>query len=200
MRQLTTIASTLIALAASTAASAGTFGGYVVSLGNIRPTNWISQNSTAGTIATNWVEVDYCSGVTEYLHFSITSATSVKAVGSAALLTGKILSANVTEYMLVMHTASDEIKAVRIMGSNNTRMAFDIKSAPGDTPRSLTGLNFTPVQMSGFWMLEAELTDAVALPPNPPIGDMYASLHLNFSDCFKPSDKLVFRIDTDTVR
>jgi len=203
MLSLNTISTSLLAataaLAASGLASAGTFGGMTFSTGVIRCAATVSQSTNASIIATNWVEIDYCSGYTEYLTFTPTSLTAVQAIGANAAIYGNVASGSSTDYKLVVHTPGDDVIAVRIMGSNNTKMGFDKKSPNPGTAGSNIGLDFTPGVMTGAWVVFAHLTDAVAICPSIPRNDLLASLHLRFSVCFRYGDYLSWKIDTDRV-
>jgi hypothetical protein len=203
MLTLANLTNSLLAAAATLAvsglASAGTFGGQTFAPGVIRCATTIAQTTTAGIIATNWVEIDYCSGYTEYLTFTATSLTGVQAIGANAALYGNVSSGTITDYKLVVHTPGDDVISVRIMGSNNTKMGFDKKLPSPGTAGSNIGTDFTPVTMTGAWVVYAHLTDAVALCPSLPRNDLYASLHIRFSDCFRYGDYLSWRIDTDRV-
>jgi len=200
MRHLTAILAASATFAAASAASAAGYLGMSTSLGIIRNANAVAQVTTDLDIRTNWVEIDYCSGFTEYLSFTALGLGRVQAVGSALTIRGKIIGAQTTEYTVFMHSPTDAVSEIRIRGSNNTKMGFDIKTAPSDTPGSLGGMNFLPVSMGGAWNLSVDFMDAVALFPNPPQGDLFASMKLHFTSCFKPGDKLVFRVDTDRVQ
>jgi len=203
MRQLkATLTASLAALAtltASTVASAASFGGLTASAGVLRCTTGVSQATNAAIIATNWVEIDYCSGYTEYLTFTATSATAVQAIGANAALYGVVVSATTTNYKLIVHTPGDDVISVRIMGSPNTKMGFDRTSPNPGTAGSLSGQDFAPVSMTGAWIVYAHLTDEIALCPSLPRKDLFASLHLRFSGCFRYGDYLSFKIDTDRV-
>ncbi len=203
MRSLNTFSTSLLAataaLAASGLASAGTFGGMTFSTGVIRCATVVSQSTNASIIATNWVEIDYCSGYTEYLTFIPTSATGIQAIGANAAIYGNVSSSTVTDYKLIVHTPGDDVISVRIMGSNNTKMGFDKKTPSPGTAGSNIGLDFTPITMTGAWIVYAHLTDAVALCPSVPRNDLFASLHIRFSDCFRYGDYLSWKIDTDRV-
>jgi hypothetical protein len=203
MRSLNTLSTSLLAatatLAASGLASAGTFGGMTVSTGALRCATSVSQGTNASLIATNWVEIDYCSGYTEYLTFTPTSLTGVQAIGANAAIYGNVSSATVTDYKLIVHTPGDDVISVRIMGSSNTKMGFDKRTPSPGTAGSNLGTNFTPGTMTGAWIVYAHLTDVVALCPAAPQSDLYASLHIRFSDCFRYGDYLGWKIDTDRV-
>lgn len=199
MRNLTSILAAAATLTASTVASAAVFGGLTASAGLLRCTTGVSQATNAAVIATNWVEIDYCSGYTEYLTFTTTSATAVQAIGANAAVYGVVASGTTTNYKLIVHTPGDDVIAVRIMGSPNTKMGFDRTAPNPGTAGSLSGQDFVPVSMSGAWIVYAHLTDEIAICPAIPRKDLFASLHIRFSDCFKYGDYLSFRIDTDRV-
>jgi hypothetical protein len=186
-------------LAVSGLASAGTFGGLTASTGVVRCAATVAQATNASLIATNWVEIDYCSGYTEYLTFVPTSMTGIEAIGANAAIYANVSTGTITDYKLIVHTPGDDVIAVRIMGSSNTKMGFDRRNPSPGTAGSNTGADFFPTTMTGAWVVYAHLTDAVALCPSAPRNDLYASLHIRFSDCFRFGDYLGWRIDTDRV-
>ncbi len=199
-RPLSQLAVALVSLAAAaTSASAGVFGVTTFSAGVTRCATGVNQSTNGAIIATNWVEIDYCSGWTEYIPMVQTGPNVAEAVGTYGAVYGAVLSSTQTEYKIVLHTAGDRIAAVRIMGSPNTKVGFDKASPNPGTAGSGTGFNVTTGTLTGAWTVYAHLTDQVAICPSVARRDLYASLHLRFSTCFNHGDYMSFRVDTDYV-
>lgn len=199
LASVSTLAATALALAAGTAASAATFGGQTVSTGVIRCATSVNQSSTASVVATNWLEIDHCSGWTEYLPIVAVSATQFEAVGTFARLDGYVSTSTTTVMKFTLHTPGDDVAAFRIVGSANTNCGFDKATPNPGTTGSSTGINVAPISMTGSWTAYAHLTDKVALCPTAAKGDLFMTLIWKFSSCFKYGDYISWKCDTDKV-
>ena len=195
---LSSFAATVLALAVGAGADAAVFGGQTFSTGVIRCATVASQNSDATVVATNWLEIDHCSGWTEYVPVVAVSPTQFEAVGTYGRLDGYVASATNTTMKFTLHTPGDDVASFRLVGNADSSCAFDRKAAISTNGSGL-GLNVTPIAMFGVWTAYAHLTDMVALCPAAPQKDLFMTMIMKFSTCFRYGDYISWKVDTDKV-
>ena len=189
----------LLSLALSPLAAAATYGGFTASTGAIRCATGVNQVSDATVLATAVVEIDYCSGFTEVIPFAMVSLSNAEAVGTFARVDAFVSSATSTIFKLSVTNANDAVAGFRILGGPSGTLGFDKATPNPGTAGSNTGANISPTTMVGAWTVYAMFTDAVALCPSLPRNDLFSSLHMRFTTCFRFGDALAFRVDTDKL-
>jgi hypothetical protein len=190
---------TLAALSIAPLASAAVYGGFTATTGTIRCSTGVGQASDATLLATALVEIDYCTGITESIPLVPVTALQAEAIGTYARLDAVVTSSTSTTFKLTVTDPSNGVLAVRIVDGGGSKLGFDKAQPNPGTAGSNAGANLAPIAMSGTWTFYAMLTDAVALCPSLPRNDLFMSLHLRFTTCFRFGDSLSFRIDTDKV-
>lgn len=193
------IAAAVAALSSANLASAASYGGLSTSVGTVRCVTGVSQASDAAVLSTAMVEIDYCSGFTETIPFTAVTLTQVEAIGSFARVDAYVASSTNTTFKLTVTDPNYGVMAMRVIDAGGSRLGFDKATPNPGTSGSSSGANLSPITMSGTWTFYAMLIDAVAYCPSLPRNDMYMSLHLRFTTCFRFGDTLSFRIDTDKV-
>jgi hypothetical protein len=196
---LPSLVATALMLAAGTGAEAAVFGGQTVSTGVIRCATGASQTSDAFTLEQSVLQIDHCSGMTEFVPIVAVSATQFEAVGTYGRLDGYVAGATNTTMKFTLHTPGDDVAAIRIVGNADSSVAFDRRLPSPGTPGSGLGVNVTPISMIGVWTAYAHLTDQVALCPAAPQGDLFMTMILKFTTCFRYGDYISWRVDTDKV-
>ena len=185
-----------IAIAATSAANAASFGGFIPVVSLPRSVATVTQGVNSADVTSIPVAVTLCSGATEFPSFVARSATIAEAVGSCYTIRATILGAAVTRVEINHTGGANGIMAVKFGGPGSV-IGFDRTNPNPGTVGSSTGRDVTFRPSVGGWVLRASYSEPIGVGAVPPVGDVYGQLTLAFSTCFDIGDYLNIELDLD---